>query len=341
MPVSVPHALLAVLLAGCGGAAVSDPDVGATLREVVFHGACDASGAVPLSDRRFVVADDEDNALRVYDADAGGAPLSEIDLSADLGLPLKGKKRPHFPELDLEAATGLGDRAYWLTSHGRTKGGKRKPERLLLFATTTLDPDGELALVGEPYEALVEDLIAAPELARFDLAAAAERSPKEPGGLNIEGLTATPDGEVMLAFRNPVPDGLALVVPLLGLPELVERGGPARFGEPIQLDLGGRGVRSLSWWRGRYLLIAGHHDSGGVSALYTWDGAGAAEPVAGIDLAGYNPEGFFTPEDRDQIMVVSDDGERPIGGAPCKRLKTPEDKRFRGVWLALPGGRAS
>src|SRR5687768_12770455 len=91
----------------------------ATVREVVFQGACDASGAVPLSDRRVVVADDEDNILRVYDAHVGGAPLSKTDLSASLGLPLKGKKKRRAPELDLEAATRIGDRAYWLTSHGR------------------------------------------------------------------------------------------------------------------------------------------------------------------------------------------------------------------------------
>jgi hypothetical protein len=308
-------------------------------REVIFRGACDASGAVPLSAQRFVVADDEDNILRVYDADAGGEPRSQTDLSAALGLPLEGKKHPKAAELDLEAATTVGERAYWLTSHGRNKKGKLAPARLHFFATSTfVDERGDaLQLVGHPYDRLVDDLAAAPHLAGFGLADAAQRAPKAEGGLNIEGLTAAPDGPMLLGFRNPVPQGRALVVPLLNPAALVDApdGGPARFGAPILLDLGQRGVRSLSWWRGRYLLIAGHHAEAGSSTLFTWDGRGAPAATA-IDLSGYNPEGFFTPEDRDEILVVSDDGERLVDGTPCKKLKDPAQKQFRGVWLALP-----
>src|SRR5690606_15608234 len=38
------------------------------IRWVEFEGACDASGAVPVDEMHFAVADDEDNVLRVYDA---------------------------------------------------------------------------------------------------------------------------------------------------------------------------------------------------------------------------------------------------------------------------------
>ena len=128
------------------------------------------------------------------------------------------------------------------------------------------------------------------------------------------------------------------MLPLLNMADLVADApsGPARFGPPVLLDLGGRGVRSISWWRGRYLIIAGHHASGGTSMLYTWDGSGAPAPVGAVDLTGYNPEGFFTPEDRAQILLVSDDGERVIDGVPCKKLKDPARRQFRGLWLELP-----
>jgi hypothetical protein len=309
-------------------------------REVLFQGACDASGTVPLSQRYMVVADDEDNVLRIYDAEAGGAPRTGTDVSTALRLPLKGKKTPRPAELDLEAATGIGARAYWLTSHGRNKKGKLAPERLRLFATTLGDSAGEIHVVGHAYDGLAEDISAAPGLAAYGLRDAARLAPKAEGGFNIEGLTAAPDGRVILAFRNPVPRGRALLVPLLNLAELVDGadGGPARFGAPVLLDLGGRGVRSLSWWRGRFLIIAGDHAGGGTSALYTWDGGTDAVPVATVDLGAYNPEGFFTPEDRDEILVVSDDGERLIDGAPCKKLKDPARRQFRGVWLELPPG---
>src|SRR5687767_126916 len=115
------RAVVVVLLIGCSGASpeLPPPSRSAPPTEVVFEGMCDASGAVALSAQRMIAADDEDNVLRVYDVDRGGAPLATADVSAALGLPLKGKKRPHHPEVDLEAATRLGDRAYWLTSHGR------------------------------------------------------------------------------------------------------------------------------------------------------------------------------------------------------------------------------
>lgn len=306
------------------------PPAGA--REVVFEGMCDASGAVELDDHRFVVADDEDNVLRVYDADRGGPALSAVDVSVAVGLVPHGKKQK-MPELDLEAATRLGDRAYWLTSHGRDRKARPAPSRVRFFATNVPTDTGPITVEGTPYEGLLADLLADPRFAPFDLAAAATRAPKEPGGLNLEGMTATPHGTLLLGFRNPVPDGRALLVELIA-PAEIPAGGPARFGDPFQLALDGLGVRALTWWRGGYFIIAGSFASGGTSRLYAWDGAGAPTALP-IDLAGYNPEGTFTPEPRAQIMLLSDDGERPIGGVPCKDAPVAE-RRFRGLWVS-PG----
>ena len=298
--------------------------------DVVFTGMCDASGAVTLPGGRFVVADDEDNVLRVYDAQRGGAPLSATDLSPDLGLPSKKKA----PETDLEAATLLGDRALWLTSHGRNSKGKPQSSRLRLFATTAgVSP----RLVGKPYSQLLEDLLQAPALARFGLQAASEKAPKQPGALNIEGMTARPDGRsVVIGFRNPVPRGKALVVPLLNPLEMIDAGQAARLGEPQLLDLAGRGIRSISFWRGRYLLIGGGIADEKTSRLYTWDGkADRPRPIA-VTLDDLNPEGFASFEDRPQVLLLSDDGSREVGGAPCKKLKDPARKRFRGRWVQVP-----
>jgi hypothetical protein len=303
----------------------------------VFTGMCDASGAVALSDRRFVVADDEDNVLRVYDVEQGGAPLGGTDVSHGLNLPLKNKKKPGSvpvaPETDIEAATRVGDRAYFMTSHGRNSSGKLKPERLRFFATTAPE-DGDIDVIGEPYDGLLADLLAEPRLAGFELAKAAELAPKAPGGLNLEGMTERKEGGVWLGFRNPIPEGRALLVPLLNPEELIT-GKKARFGDPVKLDLGGLGVRSLSSHRGQYLIVAGPFDQGATSRLFTWDGGASAEPLDRVSLAGFNPEGFFTPEGRARIMLLSDDGSVSIDGTECKRVKDPAAKRFRGLWVSL------
>jgi len=334
--------------AGCRPCAPSQPipAVNGARREVIFHGMCDASGAVALSPRMFAVADDEDNALRVYDPDRGGAPLGSVDVSdgldlrrASAGKKKKKKQKPKkkAPETDIEAATRLGDHAFWITSHARSSSGKLKDARLRFFATNVPQRGIEMEVVGQPYETLITDLIADPRFTRFELARAAELGPKTPGGLNIEGMTEREQGGVFIGFRNPIPNGQALIVPLLN-PDQVILGAPPQFGDPLALDLGGLGVRSLSWWRGRYLIIAGHYDSGAPSRLYVWDGRRAPRHVAAFSFDRFNPEGFFSPEEREEILLLSDDGGRAIGSEDCKQLEDSADKRFRGVWLKLPRG---
>jgi len=122
---------------------------------VVFTGTCDASGAVPIDARRFAVAGDEDNVLRIYDAENGGAPIGSVDLSRALGL--DGKS----PEADLEAATRLGDRALWISSHARTKKGKVDPDRFRFFATNLPRTDTAVTVRGAVYRNLLRDLLAA------------------------------------------------------------------------------------------------------------------------------------------------------------------------------------
>ena len=274
--------------------------------------------------------------IRTYDVERGARPFQRFDLSPSLELPVNGGKSKRSAETDLEAATRIGDRAYWITSHARKKSGKYAPERLRFFSTTLPNDGTPIAVVGAPYERLLDDLLAEPSLEGFGLARAVGLAPTAPGGFNLEGMTARYEGGVWLGLRSPVPDGKALLVPLLNPEELVS-GDPASFGDPLTLDLGGLGVRALSSWRKRYLIAAGSPGDGGTPRLFTWDGKSNARPVSGLDLRAFNPEGFFTPDARDQIFVFSDDGTVLVDGVPCKELDEAPRKSFRGAWLPLPG----
>ncbi|MFY0528627.1 hypothetical protein ACN28I_37515 [Archangium gephyra] len=151
-------------------------------------------------------------------------------------------------------------------------------------------------------------------------------------------MTAMEDGtSILIGFRNPIPQGKALTVVLLNPTELLQ-GKRARLGPARLLDLGGLGIRAISWWRGQYLFIGGPISGHGGSRLFSWDG-GSGEPkaVAGADFTGLNPEAFVTFEDKEEILVLSDDGSSLIDGVECKRLPEAAKKRFRGVWLRLPG----
>ena len=298
-----------------------------------YRGMCEASAAVSLSADLFAVANDEDNILRVYHRQPGGLPAFSFDMTSFLRI---GKKHP---ETDIEASAKIGDRVYWITSHGRNAKGKDAPNRERFFATTFKIDNGVVRLtpVGKPYRSLLDDLVREPGLARFNLAAASLRAPKERGALNIEGLTSTPEGHghLLIGFRNPIPQGKALLVPLLNPAELIE-GKPARFGDPLLLDLGGYGIRDIERGKDGYLIIAGSHNADGESRVYTWAG-GNARPVhlEGIRFPGLNPEGLaFTDEDGEStFFVLSDDGTLKIGGVDCKKLKDPTQRQFRGYAL--------
>lgn len=323
--------LLAVLLAaGCGHASVPHSGDGTLERPFIYRGMCDASGGVPFGRGSFLVADDEDNGLRAYRRDRGGPPTHSADLSAELRLE-RGS-----PEMDLEAGSLLGDRIVWISSHGRNKRGKLKRNRLRLFATRVRETGSEMSatLSGRPYDSLLEDLLADAALARFGLTDAATRAPKEPGGLNIEGLVATPDGRILIGFRNPIPEGRALLVPLDNPLEVLERG-RARFGAPILVDLGGLGIRGMDPVEGGYLIVGGPPSDGPGRLFFLPEGSSSAEPLA-VATGDLNPEVVIAYPGEGRLLLLSDDGSRRIGSLECKRIADPGERYFRGVLFDLP-----
>ncbi|MEY4579361.1 MAG: hypothetical protein RL701_4064 [Pseudomonadota bacterium] len=321
-----------------GPASASTATTVSTHKIVVFRGTCDASGTASLAGSRFAVADDEDNLLRVYDSALGGDALFTIDISPALALPA-GRKAP---EADIEAATRLGDRALWLTSHGLSSKGERQPARFRFFATTapSSQQDGaQLAPIGTAYQGLLQDLLDTPALAQLGLLEASARPPKA-GGLNIEGMARrSDDHSVLIGFRSPRPGQRALLVPLLNPEELVAAHETstvhAQFGAPILLDLDGLGIRSLTLWRGQYVIAAGALNDEATSQLYLWNGSDAPQRVRNVNLEGLNPEAIVASDDSDKLLLVSDDGARAIDGVPCKKLKDRSRKQFRGVWLQV------
>lgn len=298
-----------------------------------YHGMCDASAVEALDENFFVVGDDEDNILRVYSRHHGGLPVQTLNLSPFLGL---GKKKG---EVDLEAAGRIGDRIFWITSHGANASGEFDPNRHRFFATTATTFEGKVHLqpVGRPYANLFQDMIRDPKLARFGLIPGAYREPKSVGGLNIEGLATTPENHLLIGFRNPIPYGRALVVPLENPAEVIE-GKTARFGEPMLLDLDGLGIRSIDRQNGRYVIVAGSYDGKGTSQLYDWHG-GSDKPrrLDHIELAGLNPESITLFQDAAgaHLWVVSDDGTMKVAGVECKKLKNQNQKFYRATSVVL------
>lgn len=291
---------------------------------VVFTGTCDASAALPVSGDLFVVANDEDNLLRFYRFSKPGAPLQTFDLKPWF----TDKKKA--PEADIEAAAKLGDTIFFVTSHGRNAAGKPAPSRQRFFALTLTETNGVTTVqrVGGIYTNLVAALAADARYAPFDLGDAAKLAPKAVGGFNIEALAPTPEGALLIGFRNPIPHRRALLALLLN-PREVVAGQAAKFGPPLQLDLGGLGLRDLCATTNGYYVVAGPASGGqGESQLFFWAGRDAVPQAINAErFAGSNPEGvcFLDFGGQTELLIVSDDGTRKINGKECKSL--PEAQR--------------
>ncbi|MBD3886285.1 DUF3616 domain-containing protein [Phormidium tenue FACHB-886] len=311
-----------------------------TAREEIQHKKiCDSSAATALGEQHFVVANDEDNVLRVYEANRSGYPVIEISINDYFD------NNPEGNEVDIEGTAQVGDIIYWITSHGRNKNGKFRRERHQFFANKLTNFEGmTFEQEGRSYTQLVlKDMLNDKRLQKFELEAAEKLPPKE-GGLNIEGLTATPNKELLIGFRSPIPQGKALLLPLKNPANLVnEEGTSAIFGEPITLDLQGLGIRSIEYWesKNQYIIVAGASDSSDEFALYQWSGLDAnPQLIEEIALPeGFRPEGvLFYPNRDNQLQLLSDDGLlKRNGDIACKELKDENhsEKYFRSLWVEI------
>ncbi|HTD66234.1 MAG TPA: DUF3616 domain-containing protein [Candidatus Limnocylindria bacterium] len=335
--IRVCHVIMAVLLYNTGVGAEKDSDETKpfSLSEPTSHiGCCDASAGVAVSSNLFLMANDEDNLLRVYRRDRSGPPVQAFQAGPFL------RVDPKKPESDIEGAARVGDRIYWITSHGRNRSGEARESRHRFFATIFRVNDKgvvELKVVGVPYTRLLSDLIKDARLAKFNLLHASTLAPKEEGGLNIEGMCGTANGEMLIGFRNPIPDKQALIVPLKNPSELVE-GKPAKFGDPILLDLEDRGVRDMTRVGERILIIGGPSDGKGNFHLYEWDGrAPVPHKIPATHFRGINPEALVIYPDAppNEFQILSDDGTRKVAGLDCKLVPDSSRRAFRSFWAHL------
>jgi Carboxypeptidase regulatory-like domain/Abnormal spindle-like microcephaly-assoc'd, ASPM-SPD-2-Hydin/Protein of unknown function (DUF3616) len=323
-------------------------------------GKSDASTAVAIDSSYMFVADDEDQGLRIYDRNQSGLPLNLFDFTANLGLTDISGGIPR--EVDIEASAQTGNRIFWLGSHSNAASGNNRPNRSRIFATdiSGAGAGATLSYVGR-YDGLKTDLINwdtnnlhGLSANFFGLAASAATGviPEAPdgSGFNIEGMVFAPDDTtVYIGFRAPIIPAnnrtKALLVPITNAAALVSgnpAAGPAVFGAPIQLNLGGRGIREIKKnSANEYLIVAGDAAAGGNFATYSWTGNPADAPALRTsNLTGLRPESVveipvglnsFAPQAAVQVQLLSDNGDDVFygDGIIAKDLANNEFKKFR------------
>lgn len=318
----VSPVLLAVILC---------PQAPAGSRVIHYQGMCDASAAVMVGNNKFIAADDEDNILRVYDLEKGGTPLQLIDISKYFS------NNPKKREIDIEGVAWFDEKILWITSHSNNSQGDSRPERHQIFLTEVISNGKgiELKLAHTPYHGLIEDLKSSALLKKYHFETLDKKAP-EAGGLNIEGLTTTPDNKWLIGFRSPLIDGKALLVKINNPGEILI-GKRAMIESAIELDLGNRGVRSIEYAETikSYFIVAGPLNDDGVFDIYQWSGLAAAQPriIEITELKTLNPEALIL--DSGKMIILSDDGgiETPEKTL-CKKSDVSK-KSFRGIEVLL------
>ncbi len=338
-----------------------------------FHtGISDASSAIAVRGGVMFVANDElvdgRELITLFDRGHSGAPLAAFDFTAKLDLTGR--------ETDLEASTQVGNTIYWLSSLGNNKEGKCRQDRQRFFGTKLAGSgaNATLSYVGR-YDYLREDLIDWDSQNQHGLGAdyygfAASAycaptggvEPKRQGGVgfNVEGLTLAPDNSHRLHCLSERPllrqNGRtrALIVPLTNLTTLLNGNGggapgSARFGAPIELDLGGRGIRSIERnAAAEYLIIAGAPDSVSDFRLYKWTGRDprvtndpADSPVELVNLTALGGAGSWegivevpSPLAGNVELLVDNGATDWYGNNKESKTLPPNQQKFRSQWVA-------
>ena len=168
------------------------------------------------------------------------------------------------------------------------------------------------------------------------LAAAARlRDVKTRGGLNIEALEISPDQKrLLIGFRSPLHDGRALIASVENPSGIFEADEAPRVGAALEeLDLGGHGIRALSYVPAldAYLLIGGPVSRQRAEFnLWLWSGERGA-PARRVTVPGLRglerAEGVCPAviDGAQRVIIVSDDGDRKAGRFASYLLLDPAE----------------
>lgn len=336
-----------------------------------YTGASDASTAVAVGSH-MLVADDENQNLRLYSRTRSGLAENGFDFTGALALPDIDGGLPR--EVDIEGAASDGETIWWTGSHSNKKdNGAARPNRQRVFATTVTGSgeNTQLAYAGR-YDYLRADLVNwdtgnGHGLGANALGLAASAAigvwPERDDGFNIEGLALAPDADgLYVAFRAPLlPTSArtkALVIHATNLRAVVRNApaggsqapGSVTFAAPIELDLGGRGIREISRTSdGQYLIVAGPTTSATGTPpsnfqLYLWSGNAANAPLplnanlAAVAAAGSVETlvGIANPG-TNLLTFLSDSGDTVWynDGIIAKDLPEPRIRKFVGVGVSV------
>lgn len=320
----------------------------------VWHtGISNASDAIALDDDYYMTADDEFDVINVYSRKNSGLPLVSYNYAAvSTNLNFNSSTSQ---EADVEAATSSvanPNVVYWMGSMSNSSSFNVMPNRDRIFATTYSGTGASTSFSFAGYCSLRSQIIAWGDANGYDFSssAAAGSDPKTDNGFNAEGMVFAPDNTTLyIGLRAPlVPTANrknAVIVPVLNFETWFNSGSAtgsqanASFGSPIELDLGGRGIRDMiRLSNGTYVILAGSSGSNMTSAIYKWSGSGSDAPVlvnssvnGVLNMEGVMPVNVNGTLSLTELQLISDNGDNDFynDGTEAKSLSALNFQKFR------------
>ena len=316
-------------------------------------GISDASAAIALNNDYMVMADDEQNNFYVFTRQQSGLPVKTYYYGDQLGL--TDGSSGNYKEVDIEAcvkSTVTPNRYYWIGSMSNAGSNNTyKPNSNRLFAATISGTASATSFaINGYYSTLREKLISWGDTHSYNFTAATAngKDAKTIDGFNIEGMTIGPDNTTLyIGFRAPlVPTGnrtKAVIAPIQNFETWFNNGSPTGnpvIGNPIELNLGGRGIRDMvKLSNGVYIIVAGNYDNTPVNgALYKWTGLATDNPVAITDMniTNLNAEACLEIWENNtlalnKLQIISDNGSYDFynDNTEAKDLSETNYKKYR------------
>ncbi len=318
-----------------------------------LSGFADASAAIALDDNNMIIADDESNFLYVYNRANSGQPLKKYDVNQANILGLTDGSAGAYKEVDIEAgirSIATPNKLYWIGSMSNSSSFNDKPNRNKLFAVTVAGTGAATTFADAGHiSTLRQDLIAWGNTYGYDFTASAAvgKDPKLIDGFNIEGMVFAPDNSTMyIGFRAPLVPMTnrtkAVIAHILDFENWFAANSftaAASIGAPIELDLGGRGIRDMiKLANGVYIIVAGNYAGTPKNGMiYKWSGNAGDAPVAipsfnitNIDAEAALPvyEGGILSLNK--LQIINDDGTAVFygDGVQAKDLAQAALKKF-------------
>ena len=239
-----------------------------TLGINVFRSLYEPSAVQQLPDGRILVVEDEPTrAASILTIEPDGSLREDEALDTRIIRDFRRKLN------DLEALTRDPEGyIYAITSHSPNRNGQRRPDREHFLRFRIQGTDIQQL---ESYSGLIDDLKNSPELK--ELIKARTGTELDFRNTNIEGLAFDPrKNRLMLGFRDPEFNELALVVSIDNPKDMFEKHVPPHFVSVAFLDIKGGGIRSLNYdpVLKSFILANEVKDDDGTkfSQLWTWSG---------------------------------------------------------------------